>query len=111
MPFKDLDKEREYNKKYRAERRTSASSSGIKPAVPGGFNVRDPEQLQELLAWVVNEICDDEKADILSKGRVLAQLIQTGQKLIETADFSERLAKIEEHLNIGATVKPMYSEG
>jgi hypothetical protein len=55
--------------------------------------------LAPVLEAVINEVLDA-KMEAATRGRCIAQLVQTSIKLLELGDLEERLSAIEERLRV-----------
>lgn len=97
MPYKDQDKQREYQREWAREKRAAQ----VKPSSSRTLNPEDYRTAQGLLntlSEVIAEVRNTE-ADPLIRARLLGYLISIGLKCVETADLEQRITQLEEGPN------------
>lgn len=93
MPYKDADKQREYVRNYQRKRRSKVGYSGNN--INLDWRLETADDLKAVLETIVSEIMSADELDIGVKGRVVAQLLTVGCKLLEVSSIEERLEKLE----------------
>jgi hypothetical protein len=93
MSYKDPDKQRDYQRNWARNKRSKVSTN--KRAVELQWRLETADDLKAVLETIVSEIMSADELDIGVKGRVAAQLITVGCKLLEVSSIEERLEKLE----------------
>ena len=93
MPYKDVNKQRAYDRNYRALANAAKPSGVVQPA--SSFSIKSAEDLREVLEWIINAVASSE-TDTISKAKVLSQLLTIGQKILESHELELRLEAVEE---------------
>jgi hypothetical protein len=103
MPYKDARKQRAYQREYQRKQRSKGLVTSEKPTLD--FGLKSANDLIIVLEYIINEILPSD-LDLGVKGRVIAQLLSVGCKLVETVEIEERLAKLEKAM-LGPRLKPL----
>ena len=93
MGYKDADKQRDYQRNWARERRSKVSTN--KRAVELTWRLETADDLKAVLETIVSEIMSADELDIGVKGRVVAQLLTVGVRLLEVSSIEERLEALE----------------
>ena len=108
MPYKDPEKRREYNRAYRARKRTEARQTAQEAhgfaendanppedleAVVEGL-ASDPREVAKLLARLLAKI-EREDCDLMVKGRTAATMSRALLETHQVGEIAERLAALE----------------
>lgn len=93
MPIKDPEKRRIYHRNWRR-----AKVQGLRKIIEPVEKLETVSDLRRVLETVVSQIMHDKSMDLAVKGRVVAQLLTVGVKIIEFSDIERRIIKIEEAL-------------
>ena len=96
MPFKDVDKQREYAREWARKHRKKASAgkNKIELSEDFKFKLQAPHDLTLVIETVINEVLQA-KMEAAVRGRCIAQLVQTAIKLLEVGEVEDRIAKLE----------------
>jgi hypothetical protein len=99
MPYKDPNKQREYNREYQRKRRSMKDgyTHGTKQTSID-FTLSTADDLKAVLENVISDLLRAD-IDVGVKGRVAAQLLQVGCRLLETSDIERRLEALEARLS------------
>ena len=92
-PYKDADKQKEYQRNYQRERRSKVGYS--KNNLKLEWRLDTAADLKAVLELIVSDVMNDEDLDLGVKGRVVASLLTVGVKLLEVGSIEERLSKLE----------------
>jgi hypothetical protein len=93
MPFKDKNKAREYQREY--QRRRRSTSKGGLTGVPQTLKLATLDDLLAVLERITGEILNADYLDLGVRGRILAQLLTVGIKLVEQTDIERRIEVLE----------------
>lgn len=96
MPYKDQERQKEYQRQWQREKRAAE----VKPSTNRTLNpddIKNAQGLLELLADTITEV-DQADGDIFIKARLKGYLISIGLKCVETAELEARLSSLEEVL-------------
>lgn len=93
MGYKDADKQRTYQRDWARNKRSKVSTK--ERAVELQWRLETVDDLKAVLETIVSEIMSADELDIGVKGRVIAQLLTVGCKLLEVSSIEERLEKLE----------------
>jgi hypothetical protein len=99
-PFASKDKARAYQRKYQRDRRSEAKAAGVVNHLD--FRLTSIEDLRWVFEQIISEVLPAEM-DLGIKGRVVAQLINAGCKLLEQSELEARMCAVEERLGITAS--------
>ena len=91
-PYKDADKQKEYQRNYRRERRSKVGYT--KKLELKGVNINTAEDLKKIVAASLFELVDT-PMEPGPRGRCIAQLIGAAVKLLEVGSIEDRLTKLE----------------
>jgi hypothetical protein len=94
MPYKDPNKQREYNREYQRKRRSKDGYSS-KIGVTAEWKLSTADDLKSVLETIVSELMCDNESDLCVRGRVIASLLTVGVRLLEVGSIEERLEKLE----------------
>jgi hypothetical protein len=98
MPYKDKTRAREYQREWARKQRDNASSANfLEPSQD--FTFESANDLAPVLEAVINEVLDA-KMEAATRGRCIAQLVQTSIKLLELGDLDARLSALEARLGV-----------
>ena len=92
MPYKDPEKQAEYQREWRRMQRAGEGKTPGQTVNPA--DIKTAKGLLDTLADVIAEVRAHE-ADPLIRARCLGYLISIGLKCVETADLEARLQKLE----------------
>jgi len=97
MPYKDIEKQREYQRNWQRKKQTGAGA--VQSAK--NFLNPDPATARQLLAILTAALSDvvNAEADPIVKARAIAYLVNVGLRGVEISSLEERLTKLEESLN------------
>ncbi len=96
MPYKDPEKQRQYQREYKRLRRVGSCRTPVKLFNPGDpVRIQTARDVLNLLEVVIQEVRVAD-VDILTRARCLGYLAAIILKAIEVGDFEERLSRLEE---------------
>jgi len=93
MPYKDKEKQAEYQRTWQRQRR----SAEVKPSRGRTLNldeIKTARGLLDILADTISEV-NAAAGDIFMKARLKGYLISIGLKCVETADLEARIEALE----------------
>ena len=93
MSYKDPDKQRDYQRNWARNKRSKVSTN--KRAVELQWRLETADDLKAVLETIVSEIMSADELDIGVKGRVVAQPLTVGVRLLEVSSIEERLETLE----------------
>jgi len=99
-PFASKMAARTYQRKYQREKRSEAKAAGMVNHLD--FKLSSIEDLRWVFEQIISEVLPAEM-DLGIKGRVVAQLINAGCKLLEQSELEARMTAVEERLGITAS--------
>lgn len=94
MPYKDVNKQRDYQRTWQRERRSKVGSTHSANGTSIDFSLKTADDLKAVLEEVIGDLLGAD-IDVGVKGRVAAQLLQVGCRLLETSDIERRLEALE----------------
>ena len=97
-PYKDPEKQRQYQREW-ARKRVSTKTNA-EPSLE--FKLGSIEDLRWIFEQIISEVLPAEM-DLGIKGRVVAQLINAGCKLLEQSELEASMTAVEERLGITAS--------
>ena len=93
MGYKDADKQRTYQRDWARNKRSKVSTK--ERAVELQWRLETADDLKAVFETIVSEIMSADELDIGVKGRVVAQLLTVGVRLLEVSSIEERLEALE----------------
>jgi hypothetical protein len=95
MPYKDAEKQKEYQRQYQRNRRAGKPSSITLNRTSSPEEIKTASALLFVLSNLIKEVLDTDKGDVFLRARTAGYLISIGLKAVETADLEARLTKLE----------------
>ena len=96
MPYKDKDKAREYQREWQRKRRSKSNNMVGSTDQDTTLQLDTLEDLRAVLERITGEVLYDTSLDLGVKGRIIAQLLTVGIRLIEGTDLEHRITALEE---------------
>ena len=95
MPYKDPEKQKQYQREWQRQRRAgeSAGSKVLRASSPE--QVRTAQGLLSVLGNLIGEVLTTKEGDIFMRARTAGYLISIGLKAVEVADLEARLTSLE----------------
>jgi len=93
MPYRDPNRQKEYQREYQRKRRSQVLADSDKPTLE--FKIETLEDLRQVLAQITFEVMSAD-LDLGVKGRVIAQLLTVGVRVLEKTDLEQRVERLEE---------------
>lgn len=95
MPYKDVKKQRQYQREYNKKRRGGIN----KNIATAQTRIETAEDLRLLLQNVVDVISNSkDELELEAWARILLKAVEVGLKLVEVTDLEKRLTALEVHL-------------
>ena len=90
MPYKDLGKQKEYQREWQRQRRAGETVGFKVLRVSSPEEIRTAQRLLSVLGHLISEVLITKQGDIFMKVRTAGYLISIGLKTIEVADLEAR---------------------
>ncbi len=94
MPFKDAEKQREYQRQWQRDRRAGVPSRRVQSSTE---DIRTAQGMLETLADILSQLLKA-KVDLFMKARTIAYVVSVGLKACETAELERRLQVLEDRI-------------
>jgi len=91
MPFKDKEKQREYQRSWQRDRRAGVPSKRVQSSTE---DIRTAQGMLDVLTELLSQLMKAE-ADLFMKARTIAYVVSVGLKTIEVAELERRINVIE----------------
>jgi hypothetical protein len=98
MPYKDPEKQRDYQREYKRMQRAGSSQTPGQTLVPLPFRLKTAQDVLTLIEEQVNAVREEPEAGTLEKARAVGYLAGIALKAVEVADLSARLEAVEQVL-------------
>ena len=95
MPYKDLGKQKEYQREWQRQRRAGETVGFKVLRVSSPEQVKTAQGLLGVLAGLIGEVLATKQGDIFMQARTAGYLISIGLKAVEVADIEARLTSLE----------------
>src|SRR5919107_3733839 len=95
MPYKDPEKQRDYQREYKRMQRSGSSQTPGQTLVPLPFRLKTAYDVLALLEEQVVAVRDEPDAGTLEKARCIGFLAGITLKAVEVADLSGRVEAME----------------
>ena len=95
MPYKDTEKQKDYQRQYQRNRRAGKPSSITLNRTSAPEEIKTASALLFVLSNLIKEVLDTDKGDVFLRARTAGYLISIGLKAVEVADLEDRLTKLE----------------
>lgn len=95
MPYKDVDKQRDYQREYGRMRRAGEPQTPGQTLVPIPFRLKTAADVLALLGEQVAAVRDDPDAGTLERARCIGYLAGVALKAIEAGDLAARVEAVE----------------
>ena len=95
MPYRDPEKQKEYQRQWQRSHRASKIEGFKVLRVSSPEEVRTAQGLLSVLGSLIGEILTTKQGDIFMKARTAGYLISIGLKAVEVADLEARLTSLE----------------
>jgi hypothetical protein len=95
MPYKDANRQREYQREYGRMRRAGEAQTPGQTLVPIPFRLKTAADVLRLLEEQVAAVRDEQAAGALEKARCIGYLAGVALKAIEAGDLAARLEAVE----------------
>jgi hypothetical protein len=98
MPYKDPEKQRDYQREYKRMQRAGSSQTPGQTLVPLPFRLKTAQDVLALIEEQVNAVREEPEAGTLEKARAIGYLAGIALKAVEVADLSGRVEALEQVL-------------
>jgi hypothetical protein len=95
VPYRDPEKQREYQKEYKRMQRAGGSQTLRQPLLPLPLRLRTAHDVLALIEEQVNAVRDDPDVGTLERARAVGYLAGVALKAVEVADLSARVETVE----------------
>src|SRR5919107_4671917 len=95
MPYRDSDRQREYQREYGRMRRAGETQTPGQTLVPLPFRLKTAADVLKLLEEQVAAVRGEPNAGTLEKARCVGYLAGVALKAIEAGDLAARLEAVE----------------
>ncbi len=95
MPYRDADRQRDYQREYGRLRRAGEPQTPSQTLVPITFRLKTAADVLALLAEQVAAVRDDPDVGTLERARCIGYLAGVTLKAIEAGDLAARLEAVE----------------
>ncbi len=94
MPYKDPEKQRDYQREYKRMQRAGSSQT----LVPFSFRLKTAQDVLALIEEQVNAVREEPEAGTPEKARAIGYLASIALKAVEVADLSGGVEALEQVL-------------
>ena len=98
MPYKDPEKQRDYQREYKRMQRAGSSQTPGQTLLPSTFRLKTARDVLALIEEQVNAVREEVAAGTLEKARAVGYLAGIALKAVEVADLSGRVEALEQVL-------------
>ena len=95
MPYKDTEKQKEYQRQWQRQRRAGETVGFKVLRVSSPEEIRTAQGLLCVLGNLIGEVLTTKQGDIFMRARTAGYLISIGLKAVEVADLEARLTNLE----------------
>ena len=95
MPYKDPEKQKEYQRQWQRSRRAGDGTGFKVIRVSSPEEIRTANALLTVLSGLIKEVLETKEGDVFMRSRTAGYLISIGLKAVEVADLESRLANLE----------------
>ena len=95
MPYRDLDKARDYQREYRRIQRAGECTTPSTTPLPVPFRLKTAADVIALLEEQIGAVREDPDAGTLEKARCVGYLAGISLRAIEAGDLAARLEALE----------------
>lgn len=98
MPYKDQERQKEYQRQWQRSRRAGQSDRFKVLRVNTPVEMRTASALLTVLSALIREVLESNEGDVFMRSRTAGYLISIGLRAVETADLEARLTHLEDKL-------------
>ncbi len=95
MPYKDSEKQKEYQRQWQRQRRAGETVGFKVIQVSSPEQIKSASALLRVLAGLIKEVLETKEGDIFIRSRTAGYLISIGLRAVEVADLEARLTNLE----------------
>jgi hypothetical protein len=95
MPYKDPEKQRQYQREYKRARRHGSRTPPGRVTLPAPFRLRVAQDLVGLLEEQIDAVRTDPCAGSLEKARCIGSLVSVALRALEQRDLTARVEALE----------------
>ena len=95
MPYRDPERQAQYQREYKRLRRVGSGGTPVHPAIPPEVRLRTAADVLALLGEQVQAVRADPAAGALEKARTVGYLAGIALRAIEAGDLAARLEALE----------------
>lgn len=97
MPFKDAEKQREYQRNWQRDKRAGVPSRRVQSSKE---DIHSAQGMLDALADILSQLMAAD-ADLFQKARVVAYVVSVGLRACETAELERRIGALEDRITEG----------
>jgi hypothetical protein len=98
MPYKDPEKQKEYQRQWQRSRRAGETVGFKVLRVSSPEEIRTAQGLLGVLSGLIKEVLTTKQGDIFMRARTVGYLISIGLRAVEVADLEARLTNLENNV-------------
>ncbi len=95
MPYKDPEKQKQYQRQWQRARRAGEITGFKVLRVSSPDEIRTANALLTVLAGLIKEVLETKDGDVFMRARTAGYIISIGLKAVEVADLESRLDNLE----------------
>jgi len=95
MPYKDPERQKEYQRQWQRSRRAGESRGFKVIRVSSPEEIRTANTLLTVLAGLIKEVLETKEGDVFMRSRTAGYLISIGLRAVEVADLESRITNLE----------------
>lgn len=95
MPYKDHERQREYQRQWQRARRAGKAVEFKVLRVSSPEEMRTAHALLNVLGGLIKQVLETKEGDVFMRSRTAGYLISIGLRAVEVADLEGRLANLE----------------
>ena len=98
MPYKNLERQKEYQRQWQRARRAGEITGFKVLRVSSLDEIRTANALLTILAGLIKEVLETKEGDVFIRSRTAGYLISIGLKAVEVADLESRITNLENNI-------------
>jgi len=95
MPYKDPERQKEYQRQWQREQRAGGGEGFKVLRVSSPDEIRTANALLTVLAELIKEVINTDQGDVFTRSRTAGYLISIGLRALEVADLESRITNLE----------------
>lgn len=99
MPYKDAERQKEYQRQWQRSRRAGKADRFKVLRASSPVEIRTAAALLAVLSSLIRDVLETKDGDVFIRSRTAGYLISIGLRAVETADLEARLERLEGKAN------------